>query len=71
MNRQAVVRAVIWTIIYVGLFFFVAAATLLGDCAPFDGACIAGVERNRKVLLVGSPLIWLIGLLLIFRGRRA
>ena len=71
MKRETVVRSLLWTIICVGLFFFVAAATLLGDCGYAADACLTTQERQRQVILVGSPLIWLIGIFFIFRGRRA
>ena len=71
MRREAIVRAVLWTIICVGLFFFVAAGTLLGDCGYPADACFAAKEKQRVVLLVGSPLIWLIGLVFFLRRRGA
>ena len=68
--RERLARAVLWTIICLGLAVFWGLSQI-GDCGYGSEAeaCVVAQEQRRQVFLVAAPLIWLSGLVFFLMRR--
>lgn len=74
MNWRRISAFVLWTIALLLLFFATGFVTLMGDCPEHvisgwqgGNACSNQKKLVARVLLIGFPLLWLLGTISIFR----
>ena len=74
MNWRLITASVLWTGMLVVVFLFTAVVTLIGDCpehviSGWHGgtACSDQKHLTAWLILIGFPLLWLVGTVAIFR----
>jgi putative Mn2+ efflux pump MntP len=74
MNWRRLIAFVGWTAVLVPLFFVTAFVTLMGDCPEhviygWHGGTTCSDHKRIAAwsVLIGFPLLWLLGTVLIFR----